>query len=209
MAWSLDELQTEVYARGLNYLNDVTGAGVGVARVKRWINDAVHTIDELGDWPYLNTTTSGTTPLTIADLRTVETVTDVAGLRVISPFDRRTLRSYAVNLTTAGAPWGYYITGGTTVNVFPTSASLSITVDYWRFSPDLVGPTDEPLMPDRYRYAIVEYAVARGLRDEDDESGAQAAQAAGDLIVQRMIQTLMTPQHQATQDFVAGYGEDQ
>jgi hypothetical protein len=177
-------------------------------RIKQWINLAMHDIDDQADWPYLQATTTGVTPLTIADLGTIEAVADTTGDRILMPVDRRALRDQYGDLTTTGTAQQYYMTGGNVISLYPAQASLTITVDYWKVGPDLSAGTDVPLMPDRYRYAIVDYAVALGMRDRGDLPGAQDARQQGDVRVAQMMQRLLLTQHQAAQDFVAPYGDD-
>jgi hypothetical protein len=204
VALDFSGLQTELFARGFTDLND---GGAGVVRAKRWLNDAAHEIDDMNDWPYLNTTLTGTAPLTIADLGTIETV-GVAGSYNLAPRDRRDLRRNCGDLATTGTAWAYYIVGGTTINVYPVQAGLSLTVDYWKVPVDMVANGDVPAMPDRYRMAIVDLAVERAARDRGDEAGAQAARAQGLSRLQMMEQRLMSLQHQAPQDFVEAIGDD-
>lgn len=182
MALNFQALQTEFFARGFEYLDD--GAG-GLVRAKRFINDAIHAIDDLEPWPYLTASTTGTAPFAITDLDRIESVTDVANLRPLSRASRGELATTYASLTTPGPPDSYYVTDVGTVNVYPTAASTTLTVTYWKFGPDLVADADTPLMPDRFRYAIVEYAVATALRD-DESQDALVAQQAGDVIVDRM-----------------------
>lgn len=205
MALDFQAMQVEFYARGFADLND---GGAGVVRAKRWLNDAMHEIDDMNDWPYLNTTTTGAAPLTIADLGVIESVTNVAGLYTLRPRDRRDLRREYGDLTTAGTACFYYITGGSTINVFPVQASLTMTVDYWKVPVDLSANGDTPAMPDRFRMAIVDLAVERASRDRGDEVGAQAARAQGMSRLLLMEQRLMSLQHQAPQDFVEMVGDD-
>jgi hypothetical protein len=56
MAFTLSTMQTEFQARGFA---DMTVAA-DLTRITRWLNDAMHDIDEMYDWPYLQTSTSGT-----------------------------------------------------------------------------------------------------------------------------------------------------
>ena len=205
MAYTLSAMQTEVYSRGFNYLND---SGAGTARVTRWLNDAMHEIDGRADWPYLNTTVTGNAPLVIADLATVESVTAVNLLRTLQPVDRRDLREWYADLTTPGTPWGWYLTGGNTINVFPASTSEVLTVDYFKDAPDLVGGSDAPLMPDQYRMAIVEYAVAKAHLDALNETSSQAARQAGDQLVAQMMTNLLDYQHQAPIFHLPAVGTD-
>lgn len=204
MAYDFQTLQTEVYERGYQYLND---GGTGAARVARYINDAMHTVDAWEDWPYLAATTTGVAPMTITDLQTVMTVATIANNCTLYPRDRRDLREEFVDLTLPGIPQYFYLVNNV-INVYPVSTSTTLTVDYQKVEPDLSSNTDTPLMPDRYRYCIVEYVVTRCARDESDVQGQQVAQAAGDLIVSQMTADLLKQQHQRSQDIVWMSGTD-
>jgi hypothetical protein len=182
MALDFAALQAEVFARGPAYLND---GGAGVTQVKRWINDAMHTIDDMYDWPYLNASTTGLAPLTIADLGKIEAVAHASTYQTLSQRSRGEMTDTYANLTTSGLGQEFYVTGGTTINVYPADTATTLTVTYWKVAPDLVAGGDVPLMPDRFRYAIVEYALVVAFRDESSQE-AVAAQAAGDAIVARM-----------------------
>lgn len=204
MAWDFAALQAEVLARGFA---DMTSAS-DTTRIKQWINLAMHDIDDQADWPYLQATTTGVTPLTITDLGSVEAVVNTTTDTPLEPVDRRYLRNTVADLTTTGTASMYYLTGGTVISLYPVQASLTITVDYWKVGPDLSAGADVPLMPDRYRYAIVDYAVALGMRDRGDLPGAQDARQQGDLRVVGMMQRLLLGQRQGTQDFMAAIGDD-
>jgi hypothetical protein len=181
MAYDFTGLLTEFYARGFEYLSADTD---GQTRAKRWVNDAMHAIDEYANWPYLEATSTGSSPLTIADLRVPDVVFDTTNQQVLSQRSSGELAQWAGDLTTTGAPNSYYVSSGTTINVYPANV-VSLSVRYWKFGPDLSAGTDTPLMPDRFRSAIVDYAVAAALRD-DESPDAIVAQAAGDLTVARM-----------------------
>lgn len=182
MALTFLGLQTEFYARGMDYLNDT---GAGQTRAKRWLNDAYHSINELGDWPYLEATVSGTSPLTISDLRSVDTVVDTTNQRVLQQRSGSELQTWDANMTTqTGAPTDYYVAAGNIITPYPGNA-VTLLVRYWKVAPDMSADSDTPLIPDRFRYAIVDYAVASALRD-DESPDAVVAQAAGDLTVAKM-----------------------
>lgn len=203
MPYTFNTLLTEVYERGFQYLND---GGTGAARVSRYINDAAAWIDAQADWPYLQSVATGTTPLSISDLRTIASVTDTSGRRTLQPADQRDLRSSFGDLTTSGTASFYYVENGA-IKLYPTQSGLSVTVDYWRTSPDM-SPGSEPLMPDRYRYAIVEHVAGRLFRQRNDLAAAQAAEQARDAIVAQMIAELLLPQHQGAASYVPAVGED-
>lgn len=203
MASTFADLQTEFFARGFEYLND---GGPGLVRAKRWLNRAKNKVDSLEDWPYMNVNLAGTSPLVLADLRTVETVYDATNRQTLAFADRRDLRRDWGDITVPGLPLWYFITLGTTVNPFPVQ-SVSLSVDYWKYSADMVNPTDQPDMPDRFRLVIVEYAVADALRD-DESVDADRATAAADQIVAEMRGVLLDQQHGDPQWVVRAIGDD-
>lgn len=204
MALDFQGLYTELYARGFDYLND---GGAGVTRAKRWINDAAHQIDDLEPWLYLQASATGPAPLTIADLGRVESVVDVANLNVLTYVDRRDVTDYVADITTTGSPSMYFVTGGTVVTTYPLS-SRTLTVRYSKVAADMSATTDTPAMPDRFRMAIVEYAVAQAYRDVSNWDGAAQAQAAGDAIVRRMVEWNTLAQGMGTNQRITGASED-
>ena len=159
MAYDFATMQMEVLER---VGGDVDR--VNTIRVRRWINDAMHAVDEMENWSYLFTSTTGAAPLTIADLQAVESVLDVANLTPLTQMDRRSLTDTFVNLATTGTATYWYLTAPTTIAVYPVSTA-TLTVRYFRFGLDLAAATDAPLMPDRFRSVIVEYAVCKAYRD--------------------------------------------
>lgn len=204
MALDFQGLYTELYARGFDYLND---GGAGVTRAKRWINDAAHQIDDLEPWLYLQASATGPAPLTIADLGRIESVVDVANLNVLTYVDRRDVTDYVADLTTTGSPSMYFVTGGTVVTTYPLS-TRTLTVRYSKVAADMSATTDTPAMPDRFRMAIVEYAVAQAYRDVSNWDGAAQAQAAGDAIVRRMVEWNTLAQGMGTNQRITGASED-
>ena len=85
---TFQQLLTEFFARGFDYLND---SGAGETRAKQWINQSYQEICGLDDWPFLEATASGGSPLTIADLRTILSLTDTTTNTNLGFIDRRTL----------------------------------------------------------------------------------------------------------------------
>lgn len=188
MALAFLELQTELYARGFAYLND---GGAGVTRAKRWINEAMHDIDDMERWDYLRATSTGAAPLTIADLGEVDTVHDASLMYPLGETTRDWLVETWGELTTAGVPLYWYRTTPTTIAVYPVS-TVTLTVGYFKFGPDLSANGDAPLMPDRYRQAIVEMAAAKAHRDNTNEQQAREAQAEAERIVNTMRSKLVS-----------------
>ena len=195
------QLLTEFYARGFDYLND---GGAGEVRAKRWINQSYMEILEMDDWPFLQTSVQSQTPLIISDLGTIESVTNVTASRNIGFIDRRTLVEQYPDLSAAGSPDYAYITQGTTLNTYPVGSD-TILVRYLRLAGELADTDDQPEIPSRYQYAIIDYACARAYMDSDNPEMAQIARRDGDSLVQMMRERLMVQQHQDT-DLVVTYG---
>lgn len=195
------QLLTEFYARGFDYLND---GGAGEVRAKRWINQSYMEILEMDDWPFLQTSVQSQTPLIISDLGTIESVTNVTASRNIGFIDRRTLVEQYPDLAAAGSPDYAYITQGTTLNTYPVGSD-TILVRYLRLAGELADTDDQPEIPSRYQYAIIDYACARAYMDSDNPEMAQIARRDGDSLVQMMRERLMVQQHQDT-DLVVTYG---
>jgi hypothetical protein len=203
MAFTLSTMQTEFQARGFA---DMTVAA-DLTRITRWLNDAMHDIDEMYDWPYLQTSTTGTAPLTIADLRKVERVIDTSHDQPLPQLARSEAAGWDGDLTTTGtSPLAFYVTNATTVSLYPVSSTTQLQVLYWKFGADLASAGDAPLMPDRFRMAIVDYAVAYGCIDRGDVQGAQIAQQAGDTRVARMADSFGVLEPSAT--FIPAVGDD-
>lgn len=181
------ELQTEMLARGFDYLND--SGGPGTTRYKRWINDAYHELCEEADWPFLEADSSGASPLTIADMRSVMTVIDtVSGLEL--PFiDRRELADLYGVLTTTGTPRYYYIDSGSIIRTYPVGGTLSVR--YLKFPTDLSADGNTPVVPARYHSLIVDGAVRRGLMDRDNPEEAQAVEQHRQIGVAEMRRVLL------------------
>ena len=195
------QLLTEFYARGFDYLND---GGAGEVRAKRWINQSYMEILEMDDWPFLQTSVQSQTPLIISDLGTIESVTNVTASRNIGFIDRRTLVEQYPDLAAAGSPDYAYITQGTTLNTYPVGSD-TILVRYLRLAGELADTDDQPEIPSRYQYAIIDYACARAYMDSDNPEMAQIARRDGDSLVQMMRERLLVQQHQDT-DLVVTYG---
>src|SRR3954462_2289412 len=94
---TFSDLRTELSRRGFDYLDST--------RLGNFTNDAyLRDICEVQDWPFLEASTSGTAPVTVSDLRTVEYVIDSTNGVKLSPIDRRNLTDWTVDLTTTGTP---------------------------------------------------------------------------------------------------------
>jgi hypothetical protein len=190
------DLKTELQARGFDYLSD--------SRQGYFLNRSYLETAEEADWPFLEATSSSTAPLTITDLRTIESVINSTQKQKLSPLDRRNLTSEEdTDLTTAGTPSYYYTTDTTTVNVYPANTTDTIAVRYWKFPPEMSADTDEPLVPGRFRLAsIVDGACMYAYLDSDNFEAAQAMLVLWEQGKARMRDALLNQQHDSPDDFV-------
>lgn len=195
------ELLTEFYARGFDYLDD---GGPGETRAKRFINQSYQEICGMEDWPFLSTSTTGVAPLTISDLGYLESLTDVTDERSLSFMDRRTLVERYPNLDLAGPPNYAYITGGDTIRTYPTNGN-TLRARYFRLVNDLDEGTDQPVIPAKYQYAIIDLACGRAYMDSDNPEMAAIVRRDADALVQMMREQFMVQQHQDT-DLIVTYG---
>lgn len=201
MALTLLAMRTETFARGFQFDSDTAGT----TRVNRWLNDALHELDELERWDYRRAVQTGTSPLTITDLGEIESVQNTTTLQWLPPTTRGALVDQGCDLTLTGSPSCFYLVAGV-VTVWPVSTN-TIAVNYWKVGPDLSADGDTPLMPDRYRMAIVERACAKAYLDQDDLEMSQACLAESDRIADRMREAYVL-QPGGMYQFVGGYSGD-
>jgi hypothetical protein len=169
---NLNDLQTELYASGFQYLQVETG---GTARATRWINQSYQELCDLENWPFLETTATGTSPLAITDLSMIESVLDATNKTKLEAVRWQDLTDSYPDLTTVGAPIFYYLTAGTTVNTYP-AASVSLSVRYYKNPTDLANAGDTPIIPTAFHDLIVLGAWRRALLDDSGAGDYQFIQ---------------------------------
>lgn len=173
------ELKTELAARGFDYLTDI--------RRGQYVNWARAELDDFALWPYRLATSSGPTPLTIADLGVIDDVLDTSNSnQSLLPSSHAALVHQFRDLSTPGIARFFYVDGG--VKVYPAGAPISVR--YFKVPPDLTG-TDVPLAPVRWHRAIVDIAVRMVYRDSDNHDAAAALQAQIDRDLGLMMQALL------------------
>lgn len=158
---------TELKARGADYLSD--------ARATIILNAARNDFEDFWwGWPWLETSTTGTAPVTISDVRQILYVTDTTGRTLLEGRDARDLvgDTDAV-LTTTGTATSWYLDGSATLRVYPANTSTTFTVRYVKFSAELTG-TDTPAIPTRHHPLWIDLAMVRVYRDSDDLAAAEA-----------------------------------
>ncbi len=189
-----EALVASLKAQGFDYLS--------TTECIQFLNDAyLLDICEDEDWPFLEGVAEGPAPLEIADLRAIEYVTNTAQVTKLDPLLRaRITDDLNPDLTQEGTPSLYYVTKGTTVNVFPVSTD-EIAVRYWKVPEELSGSVT-PLLPTRYHSLIVDGARARGYENSDDWELAGAAASRFESRLEKMKESLGMLQHDAPDDYI-------
>lgn len=192
---NLAELRAEVKSRGFDYLPD--------ARINRFINTA-YTLDicEEDDWPFLDATATGTAPLTIADLRTVESVVDTTNQAKLKPLSIKHITDITANVEESGTPENFYIDGGDTIKVFPTNSNATLEVRYIKAPSELVQEEDEPIFPERFHYLVVEGAIRRAYEDDDEWQAAATTEQIFKTRLEAMKGTYDAQQHDRPDSYI-------
>ena len=187
MAMNFGELQAEFAARGYDYLEN--------ARTERYINQAYKSICGRAPWPFLLTTTTGTAPLTISDLRAVLSVVDTTTNTKLYHLDRRNLiQTVSADLTTTGTPAYWYQESRTVVSVYPANTTDTLSVHYLKVPATLTG-SDAHLIPDEFEDLIIDGAVIRALKDNDELDAAASLTQFYNESLREMMDALLSRAH--------------
>lgn len=170
MAYTFTQAQQELWDRGFNYMSVDAN---GIARTKAFLNAAYREVASEEPWPFLEASAAGAAPLTIADLGSIESVTNISLQNKLTPVDRRSLSDAYPVLTTPGTAAFYYVTLGTVVNVYPLDAS-SITVLYWKLPATLSAGGDTMVIPDPYQELVILAAMRRAFGEDTDAADVAA-----------------------------------
>lgn len=181
---NLAQIRTEVQARGYDY--------VATSRIDLWIGQTYEWVCGQQAWPFLEATATGTAPLDIPDLSQVLFVG--AGDTVLEGADLRDILDADPSLAATGTPGNWYLDLNT-VKVWPADAAAVLTVRYVRKPPALTDVT-EPLLPSAYHEILVDGAVLRGLKDNDEYDTASALQNVIDLQVEGMKDAVLQRNYQ-------------
>lgn len=160
MGQTFGEMQTELYARGFDFLED---DATGVTRAKRWLNEAYKELCDLADWPFTAATTTQAPPYTFTNLKNIETVYDTVTDLTLYGATRQNLTWWFGDLTQTGNAQYWYL-DGEVLRVYPVSTN-SLSIRYQSVPADLTLDANEPVVPDRFRYLIVDGAVIKGYKD--------------------------------------------
>jgi len=162
----LTSARDELAARGFD--------GLTPSRMNLFLNAGKNALENFAHWPWLETSTSGTAPLTISDLKAIQFVYRSSPNLGIDGADREYLRQmYGPDLTRVGTANFWYLSGLTTLNLFPVDTT-TINVEYLMQSPELSADSDEPLFPARLDQAWMDLSCAEAYMDTDETAQAQA-----------------------------------
>lgn len=177
----LSAMRTEVKARGYNDVTD--------ARVDAWLNEGYYRVCDWMPWPFLETTISGASPLTITDLGEVLAVTNTESDFPLDYVDRRIVLAVDDDMNQLGVPQLWWLEDNT-VYVWPGSSTDTVTVRYVK-TPVLLTAADTPIIPTRWHYLLVEWAVYKAKLDNDTDDSAQVARATWNQDMDLMVQAHM------------------
>lgn len=190
----LTAIQTEVKAR----VSDTAST----TRLNYWINSAYRKAVEREAWEFLSTSATGSSPLTILDLRAVLAVIDTTNTNPLAFIDRRDILNADPALTQTGPPTYWYQSSATVIGAWPTT-SVTLKVYYLKVPTDLSSGTDVPLIPTRYQYDIlVEGACMYAYRDSDNWEAAQACRDAFDTAILEMTDALQVVNFDGARELV-------
>lgn len=149
------------------------------AQIGDMVNESLQYNNTLADWPWTKTSTS---LATVAGTATYSLPADWVKTRVLSIDGYDTMRELSLQeireqaTTVTGQP-EYFAVENELIHLRPVPNQVySITHDYLKREPELTGVA-EPLMPDMWRYAIIEYAVYLAHMRQGDMGAADRALA--------------------------------
>lgn len=180
---TFQEIRAEVAARGYQYVTE--------ERLNGWIKQAYEWVCAQEPWPFLETETTGAAPLTLSDLSQVLFVGHENN--ILRGTDLRDIRDLDPSLTAPGDPSRWYLDGNT-IKVWP-NGTPTIYVRYIR-KPPAYTDVDEPLIPSAYQEVLIDGAVMRGLKDNDEYEQAAGLQGMVDGQIQAMRDGILNRNYQ-------------
>jgi uncharacterized protein (DUF952 family) len=184
---NLKELVAEVKARGFEYESD--------ARIERWLNQAYREVVDYKPWPFLTATKEGTAPLEVADFGHAAAVVDVTADLALRYAGLGELVLVDADLSSTGSPVRWYITDGSTIEVYPANTDHTIKVTYAKVAAELKEDTDVPIVPTAYQGVIVDGAVAKAYKPSDNFEAMQFVRQEFDRGLKQMVHALLRPNY--------------
>lgn len=163
------EIYEEVLARGFQHIADQSG---GEARVLRWINQAYREIIDHRPWAFLEASKEGTSPLEVADLGHVLSVSNLTHDRSLTYIERAVLLKSDPSLEATGTATLWFHEDGDTIRTHPVDSSSTLLVRYLKVAAPLAKDADEPIFDADYHDLIVDGAAVRGYKSTDNFEAA-------------------------------------
>lgn len=184
---NLTTLRAEFLARGFQHLD---AAGV-TTRQDQYLNAGRADLDRMFLWPWREKVATGAgTGVAISDLGPIELVQNTSlSSSPIARADQQSLTDTYGDLTISGTPIAYYVawaSGTPTVKTYPSSTN-TISVQYFKVTPDLTAGSDTPASPAEAHMTIVDLAVRRAYNDSDNFFSASMIQSEIDRAVQALL----------------------
>jgi hypothetical protein len=179
---NLGTMRTEVMARGYDYLSST--------RVNQFLNWSYKEICRYMPWPFLETSATGASPLTITDLGSVLSVVGSLSDVPLQAVDRRQVLISDDDLNDTGTPEIFWLEGNV-LNVWPGSSTDTVTVQYIKSPADLAADSDTPVIPADYHELIVDGAVLRAQKDNDNYDSYQVSRQVWQSELDLMVQAIM------------------
>ena len=186
------ELITEFKRRGYDHIED--------ARCLLWVEQAYQEVCEERNWPFLEDTDTGTMPMTISDLRQILSVVDTTNDYVLSWEDRANVLRRDPDLNDTGSGYVYWLDNNV-VTVHPGDTTSTYSVRFLKVPAALSSDSSEPLIPTRFQDLIIDGAVYRALKDNDEYDNAASLRQIWEAGVQKMADSLLVRQYD-TPDFI-------
>jgi hypothetical protein len=176
---NLAAARDELASRGFDYLDS--------SRMNFMLNDAKNLFEDAYPFPWLEATTTGTSPLSIADLKAVLYVRDDTNDTELLGLPAQQIVVLGDDIAQTGTATHWWLDGEETLTVWPVS-SASLQVRYVKESVELSADADTPLIPSRYHSTWLDIAVIRAYIDSDNYAAASGLKQIVDLDLSQIIQ---------------------
>lgn len=198
---------------------DTTLAGLRALLRSRWgfkdasdnecdslLNQAYLELCEREEWPFLEADATGAAPLTIDDLRKVNTVRETTSGCWLERSSRQRIVTLSLDPSTEGQPDVYYIDAGNVIRTFPVGGELAVR--YWKVPDELASSADVPLVPARFRDIIVTGAARIGLMADSASEDVQFVTQEYERRISVMAQSLLVQDSEPGSILLLDPGDD-
>lgn len=199
---NLGAAHAELAARGFDE--------VDTDRLRSFLNIARNQFEDAYPFPWLETATTGTSPLTISDLKHVLHVVDTTNhVELEGVTAAYIVAELGSDLTAQGSGLVWWLDGETSLKTWPAGSSAQLSVRYIKQSPELASDSDAPLIPARYHQTWIDLAVVRAHLDANATDLAANVRAVAGQDLAQIISRYETRNRQNAQSqIIRGDAED-